>query len=88
MNTTIITILVSSITGIVTFFMGVQRTKKEVESMTLTNLEKSIDIYARVISDLKVEIEELKSEITELKAQVSNLSKENHELKQMLRNKK
>lgn len=88
MNTTIITILVSSITGIVTFFMGVQRTKKEVESMTLINLEKSIDIYARVISDLKLEIEELKSEITELKAQVSNLSKENHELKQMLRNKK
>ena len=85
MNTTIVTIMVSAITGIVTFFMGVQRTKKEVESMTLTNLEKSIDIYARVIADLKLEINELKSEITELKAQVSNLSKENHELKQMLR---
>lgn len=88
MNTTVITILVSSITGIVTFFMGVQRTKKEVESMTLSNLEKSIDIYARVISDLKLEIEDLKTEITELKAQISNLSTENHELREMLRNKK
>ena len=85
MNTTIVTIMVSTITGIVTFFMGVQRTKKEVESMTLTNLEKSIDIYARVIADLKLEINDLKDEITELKNKVDALTEENHQLKEMLR---
>jgi peptidoglycan hydrolase CwlO-like protein len=87
MNETIFTVMVSAITGIVTFFLGVAKSKKEVEGMTLTNLEKSTDIYARVIADLKLEIEDLKSEIAELKAKVDDLTKENHELKQMLKKK-
>jgi peptidoglycan hydrolase CwlO-like protein len=87
MNETIFTILASAITGVVTFFIGMAKSKKEIESMSLTNLEKSIDIYARIIEDLKEEIEGLKTEIKELQTRVSDLTKENHELKQMMKKK-
>lgn len=88
MDNTIITILISSVTGIVTFFMGVNKTKKEVEEMSLNNIQKSIDIYNRIINDMKDQIDNLTVEINELKAKVDELTKENHELKQMLSKRK
>lgn len=88
MGDTLITVLISSITGIVTFFVGVQKTKKEVESMSLNNLEKSIDIYARIIDDMKIQIEDLTTEIKDLKIKVDSLTLENHELKVLLSKKK
>ena len=84
MNDTLITVIISSITGIVTFFLGVSKTKKEVEEMSLNNIQKSIDIYNRIINDMKDQIDNLTEEINELKAKVDELTKENHELKKML----
>ena len=87
MNDTIITVLVSSVTGIVTFFMGVSKTKKEVEEMSLNNIKKSIDIYNRIIDDMRRQIDELTEEISQLRDRVEELHTENQELKDMLRKK-
>ena len=87
MNDTIITVLVSSVTGIVTFFMGVSKTKKEVEEMSLNNIKKSIDIYNRIIEDMRKQIDELTEEISQLRDRVEELHTENQELKDMLRKK-
>ena len=87
MNDTIITVLVSSVTGIVTFFMGVSKTKKEVEDMSLNNIKKSIDIYNRIIDDMRKQIDELTEEISQLRDRVEELHTENQELKDMLRKK-
>ena len=87
MNETIITVLVSSLTGIVTFFLGVSKTKKELEDMSLNNIKKSIDIYNRIIDDMRRQIDELTEEITQLRERVEELHTENQELKEMLKNK-
>ena len=87
MNETIITVLVSSLTGIVTFFLGVSKTKKELEDMSLNNIKKSIDIYNRIIDDMRRQIDELTEEITQLRERVEELHSENQELKEMLKKK-
>jgi peptidoglycan hydrolase CwlO-like protein len=87
MNETIITVLVSSLTGIVTFFLGVSKTKKELEDMSLNNIKKSIDIYNRIIDDMRKQIDELTEEITQLRERVEELHTENQELKEMLKKK-
>ena len=82
------TLLGSAITGVVSFFFGVQKSKKEVESMALTNIQSSIDIYKVIIDDLKGEITILLSKVDELEAKIDELKQENEELRKMLKNKK
>jgi peptidoglycan hydrolase CwlO-like protein len=77
-------IVIPAITGLLTFFLGQQRGKKEIESITLSNLEKSLEIYQTIISSLKEEIAELNDKVEILQNKVEELVKENHELKQML----
>lgn len=88
MTDTLITILASSITGVVTFIVGVLRTRKELEGMAINNVEKSMIVYASLIENLKIQIEELLVKVDELEDKVDRLTKENSELKDMLRNKK
>lgn len=88
MGDTLITVLISSITGIVTFFMGVQKTKKEVEGLSITNIERSIGVYQLLIDDLRGQVEELLTKVNSLEDKVDELKKENHELKTMLKNRK
>jgi len=85
MDNTILALITSSITGVVTFFVGVAKTKKELEGMALNNVEKSLDIYSVIIEDLKGQIKELLVKVNELEEKVDSLTKENHELKEMLR---
>jgi len=85
MDNTILALITSSITGVVTFFVGVAKTKKELEGMALNNVEKSLDIYSVIIDDLKGQIKELLVKVNELEEKVDSLTKENHELKEMLR---
>lgn len=87
MNDNIFTIVVSSITGIVTFFLGVSKQKREADSIGLNNVEKQLGIYTIIINDLKGQIEELLSKVDELENKVEELRQENHELKEMLKNK-
>lgn len=85
MNDTIFTVVVSSITGLVTFFLGAAKQKRETEQIGLTNVEKSLEIYTTVIDNLKDQIEELLEKVDVLEAKVEELKDENHELKEMLR---
>ena len=77
-------IIIPAVTGFLTFLLGQQRGRKEVESITLANLEKSVQIYQTIIEDLKQEILGLNRKVEELQSKVDEMMKENHELKQMM----
>ena len=87
MDNPIYTIIISSITGIFTFFMGQKRARKEIDSIQLTNIEQSLDIYNRIIEDLRGQIENMMVKVDSLEKKVDELKQENRELKQMLRDK-
>ena len=87
MNDNIFTIVVSSITGLVTFFLGASKQKREADSIGLNNVEKQLGIYTVIIGDLKSQIQELLTKVDELESKVEELRQENHELKEMLRKK-
>lgn len=80
-------LLVGSLTGLVTFFVGMRRGRKEVESLHLDNLTKSIDIYNRIINDMEGQIETLLEKVDNLEKRVEELHKENVALREMLKNK-
>lgn len=82
---TTFTILVSSVTGIFTYLVGRNRKQKEVDSITLQNLEKSVDIYNRIIGDLSEQIVKLNTKISDLEEKVDNLLAENLELKKLMK---
>jgi len=88
MDNTLFTVISSAITGVVTFFLGARKQKLENESSALTNIEQSISVYKLLIDDLKSQIKELLVKVDELEAKVDSLTQENHELKEMLRNRK
>ena len=78
------TILISAVSGIVSFFVGQNRTRKEVEGLSLQNVEKSLDIYNRIIEDLKNQIDELLLKVDCLEDKIDELKAENQQLKEML----
>lgn len=77
-------VIIPAVTGFLTFLLGQQRGKKEIESITLSNLEKSVQIYQTIISDLKDEIISLNRKVDELQDKVDSMMEENHQLKKML----
>jgi len=84
MGETFITILISSTTGIITYLVGHKRAKKELEGMTLDNIEKSLSIYQTIINDLKIEIKTLLSKVDDLENKIDEMKEENYELKKMV----
>lgn len=88
MTDTLITVLASTITGVVTFIFGVFRTRRELEGMAINNVEKSMLVYAALIDNLKDQIDVLLEKVEELETKVDELTKENSELKDMLRKRK
>ena len=80
----LVTILTTTVTGFLTFLLGQQRGKKEVESITLSNLEKSIEIYKTIIDDLREEISILNEKVSLLQGKVDELMEENHKLQKMV----
>jgi peptidoglycan hydrolase CwlO-like protein len=77
-------IIIPAITGFLTFLLGQQRGKKEIESLSLQNLEKSIAIYQTIIQSLKDEITSLNEKVDTLQQKVDEMMEENHNLKKML----
>jgi len=84
MDNTIITVITSAIAGVTSWFIGVRKTRKELESMSLSNIEKSIEIYSVIIENLKDEVKEMMGKINVLEAKIDALTKENFKLHQML----
>lgn len=77
----VIPFLTSTITGIVTYFVGFNRSKKETESIVLQNLEKSVQLYQIIIDDMGEQVKVLNDKINLLQNKVDALLAENKELK-------
>jgi peptidoglycan hydrolase CwlO-like protein len=81
----LLTLIITSVTGFLTFILGQQRGKKEIESVHLQNLEKSIEIYKTIIDDLRDEIKILNDRVEVLQSMVNELMMENHKLQSMIK---
>ncbi len=81
MNTEFILIISNALTGIAGWFVGKRRSNAETDNQVLRNLELSVNIYVKIIEDLKSEIHELNIKVQDLEKRVDALMKENRELK-------
>lgn len=79
----LVTIIVTAITGFLTFIVGINRGRKEIESVHLQNLEKSIEIYKTIIDDLRDEIKILNDRVEVLQGMVNELMIENQKLQRL-----
>ena len=84
MDNTMITGLIAILTGVGSFIIGQFKAKREIESMTITNVQKSVDVYRLLIDDLKGEITELLIKVEELEKKIDELHTENTQLREML----
>jgi peptidoglycan hydrolase CwlO-like protein len=81
MNTEILLILSNIITGIAGWFVGRKRQQADTDNQVLRNLELSVNIYVKIIEDLKQEIHELNNKVQDLEKKVNDLMAENRKLK-------
>lgn len=81
MNTELILIISNALTGIAAFFVGKRRSDAETDNQVLRNLELSVNIYVKIIEDLKTEIHELNIKVQDLEKKVEELMAENRKLK-------
>jgi cell division protein FtsB len=69
------------LTGVAGFFAGKRRTDAETDNQVLRNLELSVNLYKRIIDDLKQEIHDLNIQVQKLETKVEELMAENKKLK-------
>ena len=81
MNDTIILLISNVLTGVAGFFAGKRRTDAETDNQVLRNLELSVNLYKRIIDDLKQEIHDLNIQVQKLETKVEELMAENKKLK-------
>ena len=81
MNTELILIISNVLTGIAGWFVGKRKQTAETDNQVLRNLELSVNIYVKIIEDLKTEIHELNIKVQDLEKRVDELMKENRKLK-------
>jgi archaellum component FlaC len=78
MNWEVFTSVVTSIgTGLIGFFAGKKRSEKEIEQLSLANIEQALSIYKDMIDDMKIrfdsEIESLKKKLQEYQLHIETL---------------
>lgn len=81
MNTELILIVSNILTGIAAWFVGRRKQTAETDNQVLRNLELSVNIYVKIIEDLKTEIHELNIKVQDLEKRVEELMAENRKLK-------
>jgi peptidoglycan hydrolase CwlO-like protein len=81
MNETIILLISNVLTGAAGFFAGKRRSDAETDNQVLRNLELSVNLYKRIIDDLKQEIHDLNVQVQKLETKVEDLMAENRKLK-------
>lgn len=86
MDTVTITLISSTITGVITFILGTKKKNKELIGMDLNNIAQSIKIYQTIIDDMKDQITCMSNKIDKLESTVDELVKENTHLKELLEN--
>ncbi len=69
------------LTGIAGWFVGRKRQQADTDNQVLRNLELSVNIYVKIIEDLKKEIHELNNKVNDLEKMVEKLMDENRRLK-------
>lgn len=86
MDTITITLVSSTITGVITFILGTKKKNKELIGLDLNNITQSISIYQTIIEDMKEQIRLMSDKIDKLECSVEGLVKENNHLKDLLQN--
>ena len=86
MDTVTITLISSTITGVITFILGTKKKNKELVGLDLNNISQSITIYQTIIEDMKQQIKSMSDKIDKLECSVEELVKENNHLKELLEN--
>jgi FtsZ-binding cell division protein ZapB len=86
MDTVTITLVSSTITGVITFILGTKKKNKELIGLDLNNISQSITIYQTIIEDMKEQIKSMSDKIDKLECSVEELVKENNHLKELLEN--
>jgi len=81
MSTEILLIISNALTGFAGWFVGRKRQQADTDNQVLRNLELSINIYVKIIEDLKREIHELNNKVQDLEKRVEELMAENRKLK-------
>lgn len=73
-----------TITGISGFFLGMRKTQKETDSISIQNVASTLNVYQEIISDLKSEINALKSKMEIMDKTIHNLQEENKQLRKLI----
>ena len=81
MNTEIILIISNILTGVAGWFVGKRKQTAETDNQVLRNLELAVNVYVKIIEDLKAEIHELNIKVQDLERRVDELMAENRKLK-------
>jgi peptidoglycan hydrolase CwlO-like protein len=81
MNDTILLLISNVLTGAAGWFVGRRKISAETDNQVLKNLELSVNIYTKIIDDLKTEIHELNNKVQHLQKMVDELMLENRKLK-------
>jgi hypothetical protein len=81
MNTEILLIISNALTGIAAWGVGKRKTNAETDNQVLRNLELAVNVYVKIIEDLKGEIHELNIKVQDLEKKVEELMTENRKLK-------
>ena len=81
MKDILITVIVPIISAFIGWVLGYRKQNIDLCSDRLDELEKSINVYNKIINDMSGKIDGLRKEITRLEIQIQDLMKENKQLK-------
>ena len=81
MSTEILLLISNAFTGFAGWFVGRKRQQADTDNQVLRNLELSVNIYVKIIEDLKKEIHDLHLKVNDLEKMVEKLMDENRNLK-------
>lgn len=74
----------NAVVALLTFIFSRRKQNAEIDTNVISNLEKSIMVYAKIIDDLKKEIGDLNLKIQELETKIDQLKHENQQLREKL----
>jgi len=74
-----------TITGISGFFLGMRKTQKETDSISIQNVASTLNVYQDIIADLKVQINEMKEKMEQMDKTIHKLQEENKKLNAMIK---